>query len=81
MSIGGDSRFIPGGLGNAAGFFDVARQSDYPRSVVSLQQIMDAPSKQDVRSSVESAREEALMERRRRNLVVDREPSVFHFLD
>ena len=32
---------------------------------------------EDVRSLIESAREEALMERRRRNLVVDREPSSF----
>ena len=38
---------------------------------------MDAPTK-DVRSLVESARGEALVERRRRNLVVDREPSFLN---
>ena len=60
-----------------AGLCDVTGQSDYQRSVVNLEQIMDAPSDEDVRKLVESAREEALMERRRLNLVVDREPSFF----
>ena len=54
-------------------------QSDYPRSVVNLEQIMDAVSDEDVRTLFESARHEALMERRRRNLVVDREPSFYVF--
>ena len=55
--------------GNVAGLHDVTRQSDYPRSVLNLEQIMDAPSKEDVRSLIVSASEEALMERRRQNLV------------
>ena len=38
---------------------------------------MDAPSNDDVRTLVESARDEALMERRRQNLLVDRETSLF----
>ena len=64
VSIGGRSRFILQDLGNVAGLFDVTGQSDYPRSVVNLEQIMDARRNEDVRSLVESAREEALMERR-----------------
>ena len=75
------SKFILKDMGNAAGLSDVTGQSEHPRSVVHLEQIMDAPSDEDVRSLVESARDEALMERRRRNLVVDREPSFCHFLD
>ena len=62
-----------------AGLFDVTGQSDCPRCVVNLVQIMDAPSNEDLRTLVEYARDEALMERRRRNLVVDREPSFFIF--
>ena len=38
---------------------------------------MDVPSKEDVPSLIESAREVALVERCPRNLVVDREPSSF----
>ena len=38
---------------------------------------MDATSDEDVRTLVESACAEALMERRRGNLVADREPSFF----
>ena len=45
--------------------------SDYPRSV------FDAPSDEDVRTLVESARDQTLMERRRQNLVLDRELSFF----
>ena len=77
VSIGGDSAFILEDLGNVAGLLDVMGQCDYPRSVVFLEQIMNAPSNEDVRSLVESARDEALMERCRWNLVVDREPSFF----
>ena len=47
------------------------------RNVVNLEQITDAPSKDEVPSLIESAREEALMERRRQNLVVNREPSFY----
>ena len=43
MSIGGDSRLIREDLRNVVGLFDVTEQSDYPRSVVDLEQIMDAP--------------------------------------
>ena len=64
-------------MGNVGGLFNVTGQSDYPRSVVNLEQIMDAPSNEDVRTLVESAREEALMERRCWNLAVDREPFIF----
>ena len=36
-------------------------QSDYPRSVVNLEQIVDAPNDEDVRTLFESARDEALV--------------------
>ena len=40
----------PGGPGrNVAVLRDVTEQSDYPRNVVNLEQIMDAPSGEDVR--------------------------------
>ena len=64
-------------LGIVVGLYDVTGDSDYPRNVVNLEQIMDAPSDEDVRTLVESARDEALMERPRRNLVVNCEPSFF----
>ena len=48
-------------LGNVAGLFDVVGQSNYPRSVVDLEPITDAPSDGDVRILVEFARAEALM--------------------
>ena len=64
-------------LGNVAGLSDVTGQPDYLRNVANQEQIMVAPSDEDVQTLVESAREDALMERRRRNLVVDREPSSF----
>ena len=70
VSSGGGSKFLLEDLGNVAGLFDVTGQSDYPRSVVNLDQIMDALSNEDVRTLVESERDEALMERRRRNLMV-----------
>ena len=44
-------------LGNVAGLYDVTGQSDYPRSVVNLEQIMDAWSDDDIRTLVLSARE------------------------
>ena len=47
---------------------------DSPRGVVHLEQILDVPSEEDVRSWIVSAREEAL-ELRRWSPVVDREPS------
>ena len=77
MSIGGDSRLMLEGLGSVAGLYDVTGQSDYPRNVVNLEQIMDALRNEDVRTLVESARGEALMERRRQKLVVIREPPFF----
>ena len=64
-------------LGSAAGLHDVTGLDDHPRSVVNSEQFMDVPSDEDVLTLVESARGEALMERRRRNLVVSREPSFF----
>ena len=62
-----------------AGLYDVTVQSDCPRNVVKLEQIMDAPSGDDIWTLVESARGESLMEPRRLNLVVNREPSFFIF--
>ena len=60
------------------GSFDVTGQSDSPRQrLFNWEQIMDAPSGEDERSLIVSAREEALVERRRQNTVVDREPSSF----
>ena len=53
--------------------YEVMGQSDYPRNVVNLELVVDAPSDEDVRTLVESARDEALMERRRHSLVVNRE--------
>ena len=66
-------------MGSAAGSYDVTDVADDPRSVVDLEQIMDAPSGEDILTPVESARGEPLVERRRRNLVVNREPSFFFF--
>ena len=62
-----------------AGVCDVTIQSDCPRNVVKLEQIMDASSDDDIWTLVESARGESLMEPRRLNLVVNREPSFFIF--
>ena len=60
------------------GLFDVTAQSYCPRSVVHLEQITDASSKEDVLSLIETAREEAHVQRRRRSLLVDCEPSSFN---
>ena len=57
----GDSRFIVEDLGNVAGLCDVTVQSDCPRNVVKVEQIVDAPSDDDIRTVVESARDEALI--------------------
>ena len=59
---------------------DVTKQSDYPRNVVNLEQIMEAPSNDDIRTLVESARDEALVERRHQNIVVHRDTSFLSFL-
>ena len=66
--------FLLEDFGNLSGLFDVTGQADYPRS---KEQITDAPSKEAVRSLIVSVRVEALVERRRQNLVVDRVPSSF----
>ena len=58
------------------GLCDVAGQSRYLRNVVNLEHIMDAPSDEDVRTLVESARGEALSEHRRRDLVANWDPSA-----
>ena len=68
VSIGGDPRFS-GNLDSVAGLYDVAEQSGYPRNVVNLEQSMDAPSDQDVRTLVESSRGESQSEHGRRDLV------------
>ena len=54
VSVGGDSRFVLKDLGSVAGLFDVTGQSDCPRNVVNLEQIMDAPCEEDVRFLIES---------------------------
>ena len=71
------SRSIWEDLGNVAWFFDVTGQSDYPRNVIKLEQITAAPCFDDIRTLVESARKEPVMERHRHDLVVDRDPSSF----
>ena len=71
VSIGDKSRMNLKDLGCVVGFYDVDGQSGYPRNVVTLEQIMDAPSDDDIRTVVESARDEALSEDRRRDLVAD----------
>ena len=76
MSIGDNSRLILKGLGKVAGLYDVTGQSDHPRNVVNLEQIMDGPSDDDIRTLVESARDEALIEHRRPNSVVNLELSI-----
>ena len=64
-------------LGDFAGLYGVIGQCGFPRNVVDLGQVLDAPSDVDVRTPIESARDEALMERRRWNLLVGRESSFF----
>ena len=51
LSSGGGSKLILEDLGGAAGLYEVTGLADYPRSVVNLKQIMDAPSDEDVRDS------------------------------
>ena len=75
MIIGGHSRLILEDLGKVDGLHGFTVHSDYPRNVVKSEQIMGAPSDDDIRTLVESARCEALMESRRLDLVVNREPS------
>ena len=67
VSIGEKSRMSLEDLGYVAGLYDVTGQSCHPRNVVDLEQIRDAPSDDDIRTLVESARDEPLIERRRRN--------------
>ena len=43
-------------LGSAAGLHDVTGHSDYPRSVVNMEQIMDVLSEEDVRTLGQSSR-------------------------
>ena len=62
-------------MGGAAGSYDVTDVADDPRSVVDLEQIMDAPSDEDILTPVESARGEAQM-----NVVAQSRTFVFHFL-
>ena len=76
-SIGGDSCMILKDLGDVAGLLDVTGQLDCPRSVIDLEQIMGAPSDEDVQALVASASDETLVERRRRNFAADRDPPSF----
>ena len=69
MSIGGDSGLIVKDVGNAGGWCDVTGQANRPRTVVNLEQI------KVIRPLVESVCVEAVLDRRRRNLVVSRDPS------
>ena len=70
VSIGEKSRMMLKDLGNVAGLYDVTGQSGYPRSIINVEQIMDAPpSDDDIRTLVESARGEALIDRRRQNIL------------
>ena len=55
-------------LPRQAALHDVTGLADYPRSAVNQEQFINTRSDQDVRALLESAREGALMERRRRNL-------------
>ena len=71
MISGDKSRMILNELGNVAGLYDVSGQSGYPRNVVNLDQTVDAPRNDDTRMLVESALEEALIEHRRWNPVVN----------
>ena len=50
-------------LGSIAGLYEVTGQSGYPRNVVKLEQIMEAPSAENTRTLVQSSRDEALIER------------------
>ena len=53
--IGGDSSLILEELGNVAGLSDLTGQPDHLRKVVNQEQMMDAPSDEDVQTLVESA--------------------------
>ena len=75
MGIGDNSRLICEDLGSVAGLYEVAGQSGYSLNVFNLEQIMDAPSDDDIRTLVESSRDETLIERRRQSLVVNYELS------
>ena len=72
MNIGGDSRLILEDLGTVAGLYDVTIQSGYPRNVVN-----ERPEWYDILTLIEYARGDSLVERRRLNLVVNREPWFF----
>ena len=58
-------------MGNIVGKYDVTGQSGYPRNVVNLEEIMDVPSDNDIRTLVESARDDCLIEHRRQHLLVN----------
>ena len=77
QAFGGDSCVILKDLGDVADLLDVTGQLDCPQSVIDLEQIMGAPSDEDVQALVASASDEALVERRRRNLAADRDPPSF----
>ena len=64
-------------LDRTAVLYDVTSLGDCTRCVVNMEQFMGALGDEDVRALVESAREGALVERRRRDLAVDREPALF----
>ena len=76
VSIGAKSRMILRDWSTVAGLYDVTGRLSVRETVVNLQQIMDAPSDDDFRTVVESARDDDLIERRRWNPVVHCESSV-----
>ena len=76
VSIGFGPRFILGDLPNIVGLYDSAGQSGYPRNVVNLEQTMDVTNDEDVRTLVESARDDTLSEHHRRDSVSNCESSA-----
>ena len=68
------TRLVADELGSVG--FDDTGQSGYLRNVVNLKQTMDAPSGYHMRTFGGSACDEALLERRRRNWMTSRGPSL-----
>ena len=75
----GHARLVLDELGSVACGYNDTWQSDCPRSVVNLNQTVDAPSADNMWTFVGSARDGALLERGRRSLMSIREPSFHHF--
>ena len=80
VSIGGDSTLVLEGLGKVVGLYDVTVQSD-PETPSNWNRSWMPRVMMISWHWSNSAGGESLMQRRRLNLVVNREPFVFHFLD